>query len=339
MRRVSFKSVRAKAALLFLGNATPDAQAAAALDVHIARRAVECWESFFWPEWTVTEARTFRQPWDAVTTWAAKAEVYHRPSKSYAIALQANTNHEPYTLSGSTYVLNTTYWAALESDYTGDDYLSTRTYVRGEIAFYPATDKWYCLYAATSTGNAPTDATKWGELTRFIRNLDLTQSWASNAIGEIEGIYCDDPRVSLRPDRIDYELTSTGAICDTTQGIVYVKFRLRAPDWSGATYTSGGATVAGGTQVYDDTTGDFYLALATTNAAVTDTNNFTRLDFPYVFRDAVAQLAYADALRGNGMNEKAGPEIGEGFRLLRRELDKIERQQGQHKQLNVRTRR
>lgn len=340
MRRIAYNTILQRAASLYLGNPTPDSKAATAFNVHINKRAQECWESFFWPEWTIVEARTFRLAWNAATTYTAATEVYYRPAGKYAVALTGSTNQPPFTLSGGQWVENNAYWAESSALYDADEYVAATAYTRGAQVFYPTTGKWYQLYAASSTGNPPTDTTKWGELVRFLANIALDQSWQTNTIGEIEGIYDDDPDRNFAASKLDFKLRDVGAVLDPDDGLgeVFVKFRRRCPDWSGATYTSGGATIASGTTVYDSGTGDFYTALATTNAVVTDTTNFVRVDFPYVFRDAVAQLVYADMLRGDGMNEKAALEVAEGFRCLRREFDKIERQQGQHKQLNVKVR-
>jgi hypothetical protein len=340
MRRVTFKSVLQKASALYLGNPTPNAATTAALNVHINKRASECWESFFWPEWTVTEARTFRNVWSAVTAYTAGTEVYYRPAKKYAVALTSSTGQAPFTLSGGVYVANTAYWAESQGSYSASDYSSTRTYVRGEAVYYPDTDKWYQLFAATSTGNAPTDTTKWGELVRFKRNIDLEQSWETNVIGEFAGIYDDHPELNSNAEEIPFTLgTSGAAIVAGTANIVYVRYRQRVSTWTGATFSSSSA-YASGVTVYDDTLGDFYTSITSVSAgsSLTDTAKWTRVAFPYVFRDAVPQLAYADMLRGDGMNEKAALELAEGFRALRREFDKIERQQKQHKPLNVKTR-
>jgi hypothetical protein len=348
MRRVTFKAVRDKAVALYLGAgpssagaSAANAQTIAALDIHLNKRAGECWERFFWPEWTIVEPRTFREPWNSASTYAALDERYYRPAQKYAVALTASTGQAPYSLSGGSYVINSAYWAEVATSYAADNYASTRTYVRGEFAYYPETDTYYALFAATSTGNAPTDATKWGELPRFKRNLEHEQAWEETVIGEFKNIWDDDPERNADACEIKFVLASEGAIVRGDQGRVYAEFRTRVPEWTGATFSAGThASAAAGTQVYDNALGDYYQALITTPGAdLTDATKWLRLDFPYVLREAVPQLAYADLLRGDGMNEKAfALELGEGWRLLNREFDKIERQQKQHKTLNVRMR-
>lgn len=342
MRRVTFKSIREKASALYLGNPTANAKTVLALDVHLNKRAAECWEKFFWPELGLVEERTFRAPWDGATAYAAGAERYHRPSKKYAVALTASTNQAPYTYANGGWTVNAAYWGASAGSYTAADYVSTTAYVRGDQAYYPETDQWYALFAATSTGNAPTDPTKWGALPRLKRNVAVDQSWAATVIGEFENIWEDHPELNAGACEIKFTLGTDGAAIvagDLTR--VWVEFRKRAPSWTGSTFSSTATYNTVGTQVYDDTLGDYYISIAAAGAgsSLGDTTKWTRLDFPYVFRDAVPQLAYADLLRGDGMNEKAhGLELGEGWRLLRNEFDKIERQQKQHRPLNVKVR-
>jgi hypothetical protein len=339
IRRVSYKTVQDQIA----DNLGWDANNLHTDEQSIVNRGVNRWaqfgwDAFFWPEWTVLEKRVFRQYWDSATSWAAKTEVYHRPSKKYYCALQANTNQEPATGSGGVYTTNLQYWGESASQYSAEEYSNTKTYVRGERAYYPSTDKYYQLYAATSTGNLPTDTTKWGELIEFERNIDYEQSWETTVIGDVKKVWDRNPRKDTDACEIDKILQNNGVRVLGTDPVVYVEFRKRAPSWTGTTW-SAATTYAKDAQVWDPTQGDYYKSLqnANTNHAVTDTAWWERIDFPYVLSKYVIAGVYAAVMgKTDGQQEKYPSEMEEAYQLLIGEFDKIERQQAQSEQLNVR---
>ena len=88
MRTVTYKSVQDKANLLFAGKVSATDNDTVSLNRFINARYREYFESFFWPEWTVVEKRTFRQPYSSTTNYAASTlttptEVFYWPSLDY----------------------------------------------------------------------------------------------------------------------------------------------------------------------------------------------------------------------------------------------------------------
>lgn len=238
------------------------------------------------------------------------------------------------------------YWAVSLGEYSGDDWNSTTAYTAsgaaGNTVYQPLDGEYYqCILA--NTNQSPPNATYWGVLNPFERDIDFEPGATSNqgttatTIGEVKGVWDANPWISENPFPVRYDTTSDGLVVRGPDNVVWVEFRLRPNDFTGSTWASGSFAV--GDQVYYSTTGEYYVCIATaTTQAPTDTTKWTKLDFPYVLKDCVAQAAYGDLLKVTGKTSKWGTELNEAFRLLQREFDKIERQQGQTNNLNVQMR-
>lgn len=339
IRRVSYLSVQNQVA----DNLGWDSSNLSTEDQLLIRNKINLWaqfgwDAFFFPEWTICEKRLFRQPWDSVTNWVAGDEVYHRPSRKYYIALQANSNQEPATGSAGVYTTNLQYWAEAGQLYSAEEYSATKTYVRGEKVYYPSTDKYYQLYAATSTGNLPTDATKWGELAAFERYIDYEQSWETTLMGDAKEAWNANPRIEAdNAQKVDMVLQDNGVRILGNDPVIWLEFRKRPPSWTGSIY-SASSTYAVNDQVYF-TDGDYWKCTTATNAGespLTHPAKWERVDFPYVLSKFVIEGAYAAVMgKNDGQQEKYPSESSEAYQLLLAEFDKIERQQNQGTQLNV----
>jgi hypothetical protein len=234
------------------------------------------------------------------------------------------------------------YWAVGESRYAANDWAAAAAYVVGNQVYQPLDGRFYqCL--AAHTNQQPPNATYWGVLTPFERNIDLDPGATSNQgasatrIGEVKGVWNDDPWVVEDAGPQSFDLTYDGLVVRGSEPVVWVEFRLRPNDFTGSVWASGSFVI--GDQVYYTTTGEYYVCIQpATTQAPTDTAYWTKLDFPYVLKDAVAQAAYADLLKVTGKTSKWNEELREAHRLLQREFDKIERLQGQTRSLNVQMR-
>jgi len=340
LRRVTYLSVLELASTLFSGDPSPDAEDAASLNKFIRRWAREAWEKYFWPEWTPIEKRQFRADWSSATTYSAPTataavEIYYPNAKKYYQSLRGtNTNNTPAT--GAALTENSAFWAESVASYSGDDWAASTVYAVGKRVLNPTDQRYYQCHTAHTSG-ATFDATKFGILTPFVRSIDYEQT-GKTPIGEVKQVWDSDPRVFETADPMIFDLTDTIVVRGTLP-IIYVEFRKRAPDFSGSTY-SATATYAVDAQIYF-TDGDFYKCLSATSAGESPTTaaaKWERLDFPMILKEIVAQGAYEQMLKTDGQNEKTLLEKSEALRLLAREIDKIERQQGQAGALNVLTR-
>lgn len=84
MRTVTLLSVINAVAFKVLGTSDnlPQQQGAAFID-SIGEHLRECWERFFWPEWTVTEERYYRDAWAAQGYNTVGTEVHYTPGDAY----------------------------------------------------------------------------------------------------------------------------------------------------------------------------------------------------------------------------------------------------------------
>jgi len=341
MLRIAYADVLRKVEALYLGSRNEvGVEHAPALQTHLNTAAGQLWEQFFWPEWTLTEQRQFRQSWSAATTYGAPTatsavERYHVRSGKYFQSLRAaNTGNAPMDDNG---VENSQWWAESQSSYTGDNY-GARAFAAGDKVRNQDDNRFYQCHTAHA-GTATFDAAKFGILTAFKRSIDYAQSWETNAIWAVRRIHGKDPEVYFgAANRIHFQLSSSILVAGN-QAVVWVQFRRRAPQWTGELYNAA-TTYALNAQVQDNVeTGDqdFFKSLAAGNLgnALTDATKWERIDFPWVLRDAAARAAYSEALRGDGQADKAIVEMRVAIDLADKEFEKIDRQQSQGRALPV----
>ncbi|NBW11378.1 MAG: hypothetical protein EBR82_25430 [Caulobacteraceae bacterium] len=86
MRTTTFLSVLQAIAAKVLGTADHlPTQQGVAFTESVNEHVRDCWDREFWPDWTVTEQRYFRDTWSA-TSYAAGAQVYHAGTNAYYAA-------------------------------------------------------------------------------------------------------------------------------------------------------------------------------------------------------------------------------------------------------------
>lgn len=235
------------------------------------------------------------------------------------------------------------YWAASLPFYSAADWAAGTAYVVGTLVYQPL-DGYYYQAIAAHTNQSPPNATYWGLLTAFKRDIDFepgansNQGTTATKLGEIKAVWDAHPWTVEDARGQAFEQTSDGLIVRGREPVVWLEFRIRPNDFTGGNWVSGTSYVVGD-QVYYTTSGEYYVNIqATSSQLPTATAYWTKLDFPYVLKDAVAQAAFADLLKTTGKTSKWGEEFKEAMRLLQREFDKIERLQGQTRSLNVMTR-
>jgi len=328
------------------------------------------WEYYWWPDVMEIELRTFRVPWGSGTAYAGPSfgqpvEVffptvqvgqYAWEQGEYYQALQPSTGQTPATLAGGQYVENGRFWARSCHSYAADLWAAGTSYgVNNDgsgLAYQaqnPGDGQYYqCIQAHTA--GATFDGTKWGILTPFVRSLDLDPGTTSNQgaaaapIGEVRFIWDRDPTVQRFAQRIKFRLRNGFLQVLGNLNVVWVEFRTRPTSYV-TTPWQGAVGYASGIQFYDAATGNNWVTVTATNAGDTPTSapaKFALVPWPYIFTEYAAQSVYASlvnreeaAASQGGQPENFGIQQSAGFPLLLAELDKVERQQGQTRQLNV----
>lgn len=179
-------------------------------------------------------------------------------------------------------------------------------------------------------------------------NDDYTVCWRAGGetrpLGEIKAIWDRDPRRNRYACRVgggrgpDYRLRTEGAYVLGTANPVWVEYRSRPNVYTGPVRSASGTYAAGAT-VYDTDTGDYWTARESVSAGESPVSvpaKWGKVEFPYVLSEFVALSAY----RMLTQREESGQEdfrvsAAEGWPLLQAELAKIERLQGQTRQLRV----
>lgn len=293
-------------------------------------------EYFFWPELTLIEQRQFRPSWAVGTTYAASTataavERYYVPAQRYYQCLVAGTGNLPAT--GAGFTENSAFWAECQGSYSGPDWATGSVLAVGNIVRNPDDNRFYQTITAHTAGGT-IDLTKFGILTPFVRSLGYEQA-GETAFGDIKKVWDQDPDANFNARPISFVLRGSYVLVRGCETVVWVEFRVRPNRFSGANWAAGSFAV--GDQVYYDTTGEYYRCVATaTSEAPTDATKWEKLDVPYIFAEYLAQSVYgAMVAKEDEMPEDFTVEQTAGFPLLLQEIQKIERQQGQTRQLNV----
>ncbi len=348
MRTVTFQSVLAGTAAKLGLDPLRDLNAAraASLAEYINTRLVEAWKFEFWPEWTVSEQRYFRDLYDATANVAATDERVFLADGNYYQALRVQTPaaQAPATLTGAVYVENSAYWALSASSYAGPDWATATVFAVGDKTRNPGNNRFYQCHTAHTAG-ASFDATKFGLLTPFNRYVAYEQT-GQTKMDEVAMVSRKDPRVwPDRPGQIPFAPSALGVqILDpTAPGLVWVTFRLRPPQFTSVLYSASGnvavdelrywPTSAGGT-------GECYVALqAQTPAAISPASAtyWSRVNFPAILANFVKRAAFADALSDQKQQDRKTNELETALEELQDASDRALAGQGQFERAAVQT--
>lgn len=209
-----------------------------------------------------------------------------------------------------------------ELRYYRDTWLA-QTYLAGSELWHAGTSKyWTNLTLNAASTDVPGVSSKWTVLTDLDPYISLDQA-NETAIGEIRGIYLDDPLTTDKPRRTPFVLGSNGAqvLGENVPTAVYVWYRIRLPEFFGADYSATTAYAINRTLYYTSTTpgyeGDYWTTVSATTAGQspeTTAAKWTQIEFPLWLRAAVAHGAYADWLRLDGEGDLALAEdnVAEG---------------------------
>lgn len=301
---------------------------------YLNERFREAWEYEWWPEWTVTELRRYREDYLASKTYAAPgaaavSEVWFPATKKYYQAVQSTLGNAPATLSGTTWTTDQQYWREVAPSWSASDWLTSTAYAVGDVVRRPADNRCYHCHTAHTSAGSDLNISNFGLLEPFRRTIAADQVHNSGAwhtpIGQIEGAYTNDPRISTNnPQELDFspvELIdergaagSDGAFGLTTSHYlfapdapdqVWLRFRRPAPEFTLTAYASA-TSYAINDVVYYGSTGECYRAYAaSTGNPPTDTSYWVKIDFPRVISGFVKRAVQSDVLTDQKQQRRA----------------------------------
>lgn len=340
MRSVSYKSVIDKVSG-YLG----EAGGMSAEDAVLANRLFNtrirgAWEYYWWPELMgpITQV-TFRPYYDgskaySAPTATAAVEVFYPPANGYYQALQATQGNAPTLDDYAT--PNRPYWEASQGNYSAPYWAAGVSQQVGDIVQSGVNNRYYeCIQAHTTSGTQ-LQAPYYGILTPFVRSLGYTLTETGAALGEIRYLWDRNPEAETNAKLVGYRLQADYILVRGSVTSVWVEYRTRPNVYTGANYSS--LTQYGaGDQVYDSSTGNYYLALTDNiGQPVTNADQWQVVAVPYIFSEYLAQSIYAAMVeKEEQVPENFQIELTAGYPFLAAELQKIERQQGQTRQMRV----
>jgi len=161
-----------------------------------------------------------------------------------------------------------------------------------EYGFWP--DLTYCEERDVTTKADDTKYVPWEEADK-------------ETIGHVRQVAERNPRGSWYPQPLGFGMIPEGAMIGPNDpDTVWVEFRIPAREFTMVAY-AGDTTYGQGDLAYDDTTGETYKSLQDSNTghAVTETDWWELVEFPWKFYEYVRKRAYADELRQDGDKDKA----------------------------------
>lgn len=324
----------------------------------IGTRLRGAWEMTEWPDLLPVEERKFRAEWDATATYGASTasgavEVSFAPAQKYYQSLRAaNLNNAPATFAGGVWTENSAFWAESKRSYSGDDWATGVNCAVGRILRRSTSSgagadmRFYQAHTAHVSG-ASFNAANFGILTDFDRYVAYEQAGLVKW-GDLMGVFDRNP--DIHPDARRFKntrLSRNGVQVYDTVHTAWIRYRLRAPFLKGATL-SATAAYAVDEQVYfsqasaaGNVTANFYDCIVPTAAGETPLTHpakWALVPIPYNFAEWLIHAAAADLLSKDAKDDWAGDEMALAKEALQSELDKLERQQGQEPEWNVRTR-
>lgn len=335
MQTVAYKTVLGMISQLCFGDPEPADGEASTINAFFNLRTSEFWRSYAWPELCPTERRWFRESYDSTKTYAAPTEdaaveVFFAETGKYYQALRSSLAQAP-AISGA---VNAAYWAESLSDYSGDDWAPGLVIPQGRTVRRGSNGRFYACHT-THTAASTFDETKFGILTEFVQSISRTQT-GRNEIGDLLELYERNPKVEPGCRTFPKRAHPEGwVIFDPSVTSVWVHYRKPVPTWSGPVYDPAQA-YASGVTVFSGT--DYYIASASAGVGVAPpAAPWKIIEFPLCLRSAVVMGAYADWLKSDGQHEKARTFEREAIAKRDQDVAIIQRQQGAHSTLNVRT--
>ena len=262
------------------------------------KRLETAWRHHFWPDLEKCEQRYFRLPWSNTAQYNAAVagvdnsanEVWWALTGGYYVALTTVPLNTPPTDAYGNINLN--YWAvtsvfAIQPDPTGGlpvywpnnptypapwlnvlAYDPTATYTQGAQVQYCGNV--YQLFAASVTGDLPTDAANWGLVPPFDAYVPYEQT-GQIAFTVVEECFSANPRTSTRGNVVNWFLSERGVEVLTPISFVWIQYRTRCPKLNGSLFSATTAYAAGAQMYYSSATlaGNFYTALTSTTAGDT----------------------------------------------------------------------
>jgi hypothetical protein len=153
----------------------------------------------------------------------------------------------------------------------------------------------------------------------------------------ILNVFSDDPRTSTTIKAYSYTLTDTGSarevILPEADTSVTVEYKESPPAFIGDVHLTANKTYAASEQAYQN--GNFYTANAGSTSGAFAEGEWTIVKVPKFLQGYLVRSCYSDYMRSNGQTQEAAIEdnIAEG--VLFREVEKLTRQQGQTRRVEM----
>lgn len=166
----------------------------------------EIQKATWWSDLVQTERIQYEDTWSASASYTVGEFVYYPPADAYFQCAQDNSGQAPQASGDS----NLAHWIPAELSLAAEAYDADATYAVGDLVL--ATDGQYYTCIRSAFGYEPESSPDyWSVVAAWVPTLSLERADKA-AIGNVEGLYEEDPRVWRFPDRISFTRCIGGII-------------------------------------------------------------------------------------------------------------------------------
>lgn len=237
----------------------------------------EAWRFKYWSCLLVTQQRRFAPEYDSAATYAAGTVVFLTGREGYYVALVDAPQDPPAEWNEPEWVDNEAEWGSVARSYSASEFDSTKAYEVGDrVKYSPTGETYQCT--ADATGVLPTDTGSWGILPMLIPQVALVEAGYDD-IGDVEGVYRENPEAYLGAARINYRVGSEGVLCfDTDVPQPWVRYlppphRFTGSAWDATASYGPDETETDSDMALNDTSGVGYAGVAQLRGRTIHTNN------------------------------------------------------------------
>jgi len=280
---------------------------------YIDHRTREAWEWWDWVEMLIDDQRAFAPAWNATSTYTTGQIIFYWGTTNAAGSLtyyQASqnvpANQEPD--------ISPSYWTSMSISNTSLPLpLTVPTYGQTNPTggLYPEIGTILGVYSNDPYQNQVPVPVPWTRSAQGVQVFPQYTTWSQTPI-------------VLAGGAISYPYLNLNT--------VFILHRQPYPGYATSIWASGNSYTPGNLAFYNT---DTYVNIQSTNSQLpTNTAYWTLVPFPYILSEFVKESVYADMLREDGQQEKAGTILGDkwqgtgAYRFLLAEADKQTLQQG-----------
>jgi hypothetical protein len=243
MKTVSYTTVLRRAAELAGrayegddGNVILQSETAAMLRGFIGVSVASAWTFAPWPETCPVERRQFAPAFVESLAYTVGDVVWDPLGEAYYQCIRGTATIAPTSMTAGAIVESTGYWVKQLDDYNCQEWDDSETYAIGDIVWHSRSQSFHAMHTVAPAGTPPTNTSFWSPIQVLERKV-LFQADGATVIGDIYGLYGEDPRISEDCEELSYTQDDEGMTVLDRVNEVWIQFWTLPPSFTTAPAT------------------------------------------------------------------------------------------------------